>query len=357
MLSPNEQKIDLRSLPPREIDRFCAETLGQKPGQGLRAAVEVFRKRAGSIEAMTDLNKRFRGQLAERCTLSHLDVIRRERSEDGTEKLLYRLSDGNTIEGVLIPGPGGRLTLCVSSQVGCASCCAFCLTGTGGLVRNLTVAEMTGQVFAAQEASNGAVSNLVLMGTGEPLSNYETVRTFIAVATDRDGFAFSPRKVTVSTCGLAPGIERLAADNVDVSLAVSLNATTDELRDRLMPVNRTYPLGRLLAALRSYCASTGRTVTIEYVLFKGVNDSMDDARRLMALLDGLPCMINLLLFNPFPGATLERPDEQRVFSLRDLLVNAGFVTVVRNSRGRDIGAACGQLRAAHRDARAPGSGG
>jgi 23S rRNA (adenine2503-C2)-methyltransferase len=184
------------------------------------------------------------------------------------------------------------------------------------------------------------------MGTGEPLNNYGPVKTFVEIATDRNGMEFSPRKVTLSTCGLAPAIERLADDGVDVSLAVSLNAATDEVRDRIMPVNRAYPIPRLMEALRYYCDKTGRTVTIEYVLFKDVNDSHDDAKRLMELLRDLPCMINILLFNPFPGCSFERPEEQRAFVMRDMLVLNSYVTVVRNSRGRDINAACGQLRSA-----------
>jgi 23S rRNA (adenine2503-C2)-methyltransferase len=279
--------------------------------------------------------------------ISRLSIEQCSISEDGTRKLLYRLSDENTVEGVLIPGPGGRLTLCVSSQVGCASGCGFCLTGSGGLVRNLTVPELVNQVFAAWNVvREKTISNIVLMGTGEPLSNYDAVRSFIEIATGRNGMGFSPRKVTLSTCGLAPMIEKLANDGVDVSFAVSLNATTDAVRDLLMPVNKTYPIGRLMEAVRYYCRKTGRTATIEYVLFKGVNDSFDDVKRLMELLQDLPCMINILLFNPFPGSSFERPDEQRAFVFRDILVTNGFVTVVRNSRGRDIHAACGQLRAA-----------
>lgn len=338
--------IDLKALPPREIERFCAEQLGQKPGQGTRVSVLLYRRNTESFDSMTGLNKPFREQLKHHSTISTIAVEQCSSSEDGTEKLLYRLSDGNTVEGVLIPGPGGRLTLCVSSQVGCASGCRFCLTGSGGLVRNLTVAEMANQVFAARrQAGERAISNIVLMGTGEPLSNYDAVKTFIAIATDRDGMGFSPRKVTLSTCGLVPMLEKLADDNVDVSLAVSLNATTDEVRDSIMPVNRTCRIERLMQALRYYTGKTGRTVTIEYVLFKGINDSFDDVQRLMDLLRDLPCMVNLLLFNPFPGCSFERPDEQRAFLFRDTLVTNGFVTVVRNSRGRDIHAACGQLRA------------
>ncbi len=203
------------------------------------------------------------------------------------------------------------------------------------------------QVFAARKVvGEKTISNIVLMGTGEPLSNYDAVRSFIEIVTDRNGMDFSPRKVTLSTCGLAPMIEKIADDGVDVSLAVSLNATTDEVRGAMMPVNKTYPIARLMQAVRYYCEKTGRTVTIEYVLFKGVNDSHDDVKRLMELLRDLPCMINILLFNPFPGSSFDRPDEQRAFVFRDILVTNGYVTVVRNSRGRDIHAACGQLRAA-----------
>jgi 23S rRNA (adenine2503-C2)-methyltransferase len=339
-------KIDLKSLTPREIDRFCSITLGQRTGQGTRVSVWLYRKKKESFEEMEDLNKPFREKLMRYSTISRLNLEHRNMSEDGTEKLLYRLDDGNTVEGVLIPSSGGRLTLCASSQVGCASGCHFCYTGRGGLVRNLTVAEIVNQVFAAQKAvGSNKISNIVLMGTGEPLANYETIRSFVEAATDRNGMGFSPRKVTISTCGLAPRIEKLADDGVNVSLAVSLNATTDDVRGRIMPVNKIYPLARLMKALQYYCAKTGRTATIEYVLFRGINDSPEDTKRLIDLLSDLPCMINVMLFNPFPGCSYERPDEQKAFAMRDTLVNSGYVTVVRNSRGRDIYAACGQLRA------------
>lgn len=336
---------DLKGLTPQGIDRFCTDVLDQRPGQGLRVAVQLFRKRRESFDAMIDLNRALRESLKRSCTLSTIAVVKAETADDGTRKLLYRLDDGNTIEGVLIPGPD-RLTLCVSSQVGCASGCGFCLTGAGGLIRNLTPAEIVNQLFAAEAAGPGRpITNIVLMGTGEPLNNYEAVTTFIATATDRYGFGFSPKKVTLSTCGLAPMIERLADDGVEVSLAVSLNATTDEVRDRIMPVNRAYPLDRLLKAVRYYCGATGRTVTIEYVLFQGMNDGDADAARLGNLLQDVPCMINLLMFNPFPGGTFERPGEERAYAFRNLLLKSGHVAVVRNSMGKDISAACGQLRA------------
>jgi len=339
-------RIDIKGLTPQEIELFCFRHLGQKPGQGTRVAIQLFRKRVEDFDSMTDLNRPLREQLKRQCAITQLAVEQCMASDDGTKKLLYRLDDGNAIEGVLIPGPG-RLTLCVSSQVGCASGCGFCRTGATGLVRNLAPAELVNQVFAAQTESAKPVTNIVLMGTGEPLANYEAVSSFVQIATDRSGMGFSNRKVTVSTCGLAPAIERMADDpEMDASLAVSLNATTDEVRDRIMPMNRAYPLARLMQALHYYCAATANTVTIEYALFKGLNDSDQDAARLMDLLSGLPCMINVLMFNPFPGAPFERPDEERVYEFRNILLRHGFVAVVRNSRGSDINAACGQLRAA-----------
>ncbi len=336
---------DLKGLTPKEIERFCVEELGQKAGQGLRLATRLFRKRIGEIDALHDLNGPFREALKKRCTISSITIEKHEQAEDGTGKLLYRLDDGNAIEGVLIPGPG-RLTLCVSTQVGCASGCGFCLTGSGGLIRNLTAAEMVNQVFAAATLSPDPVTNIVLMGTGEPLSNYASVRTFLEILSDRHGMGYSPRKTTISTCGLAPMIEKLADDYVAASLALSLNATTDEVRSRLMPVNSTWPIARLLQALHYYDEKNGQSVTIEYILLKGVNDSDEDARRLGELLAGLRCMVNILLFNPYPGAAFERPEEQRAYEFRNLLLKSGLVAVVRSSRGRDISAACGQLRSA-----------
>jgi 23S rRNA (adenine2503-C2)-methyltransferase len=337
--------IDLKALTPRELDAFCAERLGRKPGQGLRVAVLLYRKRLENLDAMTDLNRSFREQLKRHCAISVLPAEKRGRSEDGVEKLLYRLKDGDSVEGALIPGPGGRLTLCVSSQVGCASGCAFCLTGSAGLVRNLSVSEIVSQVFAAGRFAERPITNIVLMGAGEPLANYDAVKNFVEIATDRNGMGFSPRKVTLSTSGHAPRIMQLADDGVEASLAISLNATTDDVRSAVMPVNRTWPIASLLEAARYYCRKTGRSVAVEYVLLKNVNDSPDDARRLTDLVQGLPCMINVLLFNAFPGAPFERPDEQCAFAFRKLLVANGLVTVVRNSRGTGVGAACGQLRA------------
>lgn len=337
--------IDLRNMTPQQIERFCVNELGQRSGQGFRVAAWTFRERAATIDALTDINRPFRESLRSRCVISALPVESSERADDGTTKLLYRLDDDNRIEGVLIPN-AERLTLCVSSQVGCASGCGFCMTGSGGFTRNLTTAEIVNQVFAASSYADGReISNIVLMGTGEPLSNYEAVTAFVEIATDRYGMGFAPKRITVSTCGLAPQIERLADDGVPASLAVSLNATTDEVRDRIMPVNRAYPIARLMQAVRNYCERTGRTVTIEYVLFRGVNDSIEDAKRLVSLTEGLPCMVNLLTFNEFPGSAFRRPEATQLSVFRDILVRSSIIAVVRKSRGGNIQAACGQLRA------------
>ncbi|MFA5073085.1 MAG: 23S rRNA (adenine(2503)-C(2))-methyltransferase RlmN [Nitrospirota bacterium] len=340
-----EKRIDLKELTPASIDEWCARVLGQKAGQGTRVAIDLFRKKRETVDAMIDLNRPLREALKQHCVISRLAIEKQLISLDGTEKLLYRLEDGNTVEGVLIPGSGGRLTLCISSQVGCASGCTFCCTGSTGLVRNLTTAEIVNQVFAAGRIVTHPITNLVLMGTGEPLHNYEAVKAFVTIATDKNGMGYSPKKVTISTSGVAPAIERMAAD-MDASLAVSLNAARDDVRDQLMPINTMYPLSSLMQALHTYCTMTRKTVTIEYVLFKDINDSDRDAAQLMKLLQDLPCMINVLSFNSFPGTIFEPPCEERVYAFRNILLKHGFVAVVRNSRGSDIQAACGQLRAA-----------
>lgn len=350
MSTPNAMIVDLKGMTPKEIDRFCTEALGRRSGQGLRVAQWLFRKHVEDFNRMDGINRPFREQLKARCHISSLAVERTENADDGTKKLLYLLDDGNTVEGVLIPG-SGRLTLCVSSQVGCASGCGFCRTGNGGFIRNLAPAEIVNQVFAASGQNEGrSISNIVLMGSGEPLSNFDAVRSFIETATDPFGLGFPPKRVTISTCGLAPAIERLADEEVPASLAVSLNATTDGVRDRLMPVNRSWPIGRLMRSLRYYTERTGRSVTIEYVLFRDVNDSSEDALRLVDLTEDLPCMVNMLTFNPYPGCVFEPSGAERLAIFRDILVRASRIAVVRKSRGRDINAACGQLRAASRPA-------
>lgn len=345
--------LDLKGMTAHEIERFCTLELGQKPGRGLVVAAQIFRNRIEDLDAMAGVNSRLKQALKLRCKISTSTVEKVETSKDGTKKLLYRLCDDNAVEGVLIPGPNNRLTLCISTQAGCASGCAFCLTGRGGLVRNLSTAEMVNQVFGASRVAGSMhITNLVLMGSGEPLANYEAVKAFVEIATHTSGMGFSPKRVTISTCGLAPMIRRMADEGINASLAVSLNASTDEVRSRLMPINQTYPLNLLMQTLEYYVEKSGRSVTIEYVLFKGVNDSSEDAVRLADLLERLPCMVNILLFNPFPGCGLERPSDERASVFRDILVSRELVAVVRKSRGRDISAACGQLSALSSNAHA-----
>lgn len=282
--------------------------------------------------------------LAGRSGRLRLGCIRRQQAADGTIKLLLGLPDGSMVESVLIPARG-RLTQCISTQVGCAVGCRFCLTASAGLTRDLSAAEIVAQVMTGRQESDGNIRNLVLMGMGEPLHNYDEVAHFIRIATDPQGMAFSPNRVTLSTAGLVPGIRRMIDDDLPCNLAVSLNATTDAVRERIMPINRKYPIAALMHAVRAYIAARGnRRVLIEYVLLAGVNDTPADAERLCALLAGMECTVNLLPFNAHPGSAFNPPDASTVSAFRAVLVEAGMVAVVRESRGRDISAACGQLK-------------
>ena len=268
------------------------------------------------------------------------------RSADGTAKLLVGLSDGNVVETVLIPREE-RLTLCISSQVGCALDCGFCATAELGLLRNLDPAEIVGQILLArEEAAPHPLTNYVFMGMGEPLANYERLVRAIEIMTARWGLGVSPRRITVSTVGLVPQLERLVRDT-NVHVAVSLNAARDELRDRLMPVNRRWPLAELIGACKRLDLPRRKRVTFEYVLLAGVNDSARDADDIVALCRGLAVKINLIPFNPFPGAAYRRPSDERVEAFQLRLLDAAVHATVRKSRGRDIEAACGQLAATH----------
>ncbi len=314
----------------------------------------IYGRCARSFEEMTNISKHERSVLDSLFVIAAPVVIRVERSRDGTRKFLFGLADGHRIESVLIPDED-RNTLCISSQVGCAQACRFCLTGAGGFTRDLTSAEIVDQVLEVsrllREEGAAPVTNIVFMGMGEPLDNLDAVLEALAVIASPQGMGFSPRRITVSTDGIAPGIERLGAAATKVNLAVSLNATTDAVRDSIMPVNRRYPLRTLLAACRRYPLAPRRRITFEYVLLGGVNDTPADARRLVGLLHGLRCKVNLIPFNPFPGSAFTRPDERRVREFQSLLLESRLTAPVRESRGRDISAACGQLR--ERESAAP----
>jgi len=294
---------------------------------------------------MTDLSKDMRQWLSERLTIRRLKPMRVQTSVDGSKKYLFRLNDGHCIETVAIP-ERGHWTLCVSSQVGCAMGCKLCLTGRGGLVRNLEPAEIIGQVCSVQadHTHQDPITNIVFMGMGEPLANYDSVVQALGTITGANGLQFSKRRVTVSTAGLVPQLDQLGRD-VTVNLAVSLNAADNKTRDRVMPVNRTYPIETLLGACRRFPLPSGRMITFEYVLLGGVNDGLEDAKRLARLLRPLRAKINLIPFNPFAGSPFKRPQEARILAFQKVLIDRHYTATVRQSKGADIRAACGQLRA------------
>jgi len=318
--------------------------LGEKPYRAKQLFAWVYKRGVDSFDAMTDISLAFRERLKEIYCISGIKVLDVRAAADGTRKFLGELDDSNRIESVII-AEGSRLTLCVSTQAGCALGCRFCMTGAGGFMRNLTLAELTGQVFATKAllAPDERLTNVVLMGMGEPLANYDNVIRFTGILTDGQGFGLSHNKVTVSTAGLVPAMERFMEES-NCSLAVSLNATTDAVRDRLMPINKKYPIDEVITALRAFQGTGKRHVTIEYVMLRDVNDSADDAHRLAQLLRGVQCKINLIPFNEFPGAAFKSPDNQRVSAMSKLLQDHGYTVIVRSSKGQEIQAACGQLR-------------
>ncbi len=316
----------------------------------LRAA--IYRHGITDIDRIGDIPQRLKTYIRSHADMTLPACSASQGSRDGTRKLLLAMSDGKEVETVLIPGKG-RITQCISTQVGCAVGCTFCLTATAGLTRNLTASEMLAEVMAGRQQTDGQLRNLVLMGMGEPLHNYEQVARFVRIVTDPRGMAFSPRRVTLSTSGMIPGIRRMTEENLPCNLALSLNATTDEVRSKIIPLNRKYPIGELMQCIRDYIGRRGdKRVLIEYVMLAGVNDSIADARRLVTLLDGLKCTVNLLPFNPYPGSAFRRPDDATVEQFRDILIRASLVAVIRQSRGRDISAACGQLKTDVRQKRA-----
>jgi 23S rRNA (adenine2503-C2)-methyltransferase len=295
---------------------------------------------------MTDVPEALRQRLQERLYVSTLTVLRQQRSDDGTEKILFGLEDGNQVETVLIPA-AERRTLCVSTQVGCAIGCRFCLTTQGGLVRNLRPAEILNQVLHFQtpgKTPQRAFTNIVFMGMGEPLDNFRGTVQALRILTADWGLGISPRRITVSTSGLVRRLEAFGREDLKVNLAISLNATTDAVRSQIMPINKAYPIETLLDACRAFPLAARQRITFEYVLLRDVNDSLDDAKRLIQLMRGLRCKINLLPFNEIPGVTYRRPTDEAVQQFQEYLGQHGLSAFVRQSRGRDISAACGQLR-------------
>lgn len=333
-----------------DYDRSALEAYfqaaGQRPFRARQVMKWAYHRGCLDFAAMTDLAKDLRAWLEQNATFARPQVASRQTSADGTIKWAVRVGNGDCVETVLIPDRG-RNTLCVSSQVGCMLDCAFCATGKQGFNGNLSTAEIIGQVWLANQElkqRGQCVSNVVLMGMGEPLLNWDAVLPAVNLMLDDLAFGISKRRVTISTAGVAPAIRALAGVT-DVSLAVSLHAPTDALRDQLVPLNRKHPLAELLDACRHYLHSLGdrRALTMEYTLLKGVNDSPAQAKQLARLLRGLRCKINLIPFNPFPGSGFARPSAEAVRTFQTTLMDAGYAAMLRTTRGEDIGAACGQL--------------
>jgi len=309
---------------------------------------------ARSFEDMSNLAKPLRQALAERFTVERPEIVENHTSEDGTRKWLLRSAPGIEIETVFIPEES-RGTLCISSQVGCTLTCSFCHTGTQRLVRNLTANEIMAQLLVARDElgdwpkagerpEDRRITNIVLMGMGEPLYNFDNVKQAMLIASDNEGFSLSKRRITLSTSGVVPLIPR-AGEEMGVSLAISLHAVRDDLRNELVPLNKKYPIAELMKACRAYPGlSNARRITFEYVMLKGVNDSLEDARELVRLIRGIPAKINLIPFNPWPGSPYECSDWEQIEAFSDVVFNAGYASPVRTPRGRDILAACGQLK-------------
>jgi 23S rRNA (adenine2503-C2)-methyltransferase len=337
------EPLDLLSLSEPAMVQFVRE-FGWPAYRARQVLRWLYRRRETTIAGMTDLPRPDRDRLSTHAVISRPRNVRVYTSEDGTKKFVFTLNDGLAIESVLIPDDD-RLTLCLSTQIGCTLDCGFCLTGTMGLHRNLRVAEILAQVLTAQDhcSEDASITNLVFMGMGEPLANLDSLIEAIRRLTNTTwGFGFSPRRITVSTAGLASRLNAIAP--LGVNLAVSLNATTEDQRQRLMPAaNRLHSLQNLLAACRAYHLAPHRRLTFEYVLLGGENDAADDARRLVSLLRGLRSKVNLIPFNPFPGSPFRRPSDGAVQAFQEILRRAGVDTFIRKSRGRDVLGACGQL--------------
>ena len=347
MQNSDVTKTNLLGLSPEALKAFFAG-LGEKPFRAGQVLQWIHRYGVDDFEAMTNLSKPLRTRLKEFAEILPPEVALDQLAADGTRKWLLRLRDGNCIETVFIP-EADRGTLCVSSQVGCTLNCAFCATGHQGFNRNLEVHEIIGQLWVANRllARDGGgeriVTNVVMMGMGEPLLNFDNVVAAMRLMLDDMAYGLSKRRVTLSTAGMVPMLERLRAE-CPVSLAVSLHATNDSLRNELVPLNRKYPITELLEACRRYVeGDSRRRVTFEYIMLAGVNDSVEHARALVRLLEGVPSKVNLIPYNPFPQGRFQRSDQATINRFRDVLQRANLTTITRKTRGDDIDAACGQL--------------
>ncbi len=362
------QKIDLKNMTLPALEQFL-HGQGKERFRALQVFKWIYQQDARGFTEMTNISKALRAELDDTAFISNLTAEAIEEGNDGTRKYLFALEDGAAVESVLIPIEG-RNTLCISSQVGCAMACEFCLTGTFRLTRNLTTAEIVNQIMAVRrdiennpparfvdagsdEDADGegettdspaAIRNIVLMGMGEPLHNLDNVIPAIQIMIDGNGLQLSNRRVTVSTCGLVPEMGRLGREIPNVNLAVSLNATTDELRSRIMPVNRRYPLRELMKACKEFPLPGRRKVTFEYVMLGGINDTLEDAKRLLKLISDIPNKVNLIPFNEHEGCDFKAPTRGAIDAFHKYLIDRYVTVITRDSRGGDISAACGQLK-------------
>ncbi len=338
-------KIDIKELTRDQLVMWLNEH-DIRPFRAGQVFKWIYMRQADSFDTMTDISKGVRDLFKSHFTINRLERVRLEHSEDGTRKYLFRLHDGKYIESVLIPEKK-RLTLCISSQVGCSQGCKFCLTAKGGYKRNLSTGEINAQIIDVQNELGASrnITSIVLMGMGEPLANYKNVLSAVNIMTDTDfGLKFSTRRVTISTSGLVPRLSDLGRDT-KINLAISLNASDNKTRNELMPINRKYSLESLIEACSRYPLLPRQKVTFEYILIKGVNDSTDDARRLAKLLKPVKSKINLIPLNEFAGCEFKRSDDSAIHEFQDILYKSGYPAIIRHSRGNDISAACGQLSA------------
>jgi len=336
------EKQNITDMSLEELEGFIAH-LGKEKYRAKQIMKWLYQQGASSFEEMTTLSKTFREEIVGLARIGRPAIEEIQTSRDGTKKVLFKLEDSLFIESVLIPGKN-HWTACLSTQAGCAMGCRFCLTAKQGFKRNLRPSEITGQMTQMQFniPEGPQLKNIVLMGMGEPLANYDNVLTAIGIITSDHGLGFSNRKVTLSTCGLAPMIEKLG-DDICINLAVSLNAHDDETRSYLMPVNKAYPLDALLKACRTYPMPGRRMLTFEYILIPGVNASPRDAEKLARLLKGLRCKLNLIPYNAYPGSPFKAPTEEEIHAFQQVILDNHYTAIIRTSRGSDILAACGQL--------------
>ena len=341
-------ELDIRSMTQEELGQVM-ESLGEKPFKARQLYQWIHQKAAGSYEEMTNLSKGLREQLKEWYPYRNLQAVQVQTSKlDGTQKYLFRLFDGNVVESVLMRYHHGN-SVCISSQVGCRMGCRFCASTLDGWTRNLLPSEMLSQIYEIGKITGERVSNVVVMGTGEPLDNYDNLLRFIRILTDEKGQNLSQRNITVSTCGLVPQIRQLARERLQITLALSLHAPNQEKREALMPIARRYELGEVMEACRFYFQETGRRMTFEYSLVGGENDSQRDAQELAELLSGFPCHVNLIPVNPIKERNYVQSDKKVILNFKKKLENYGINVTIRREMGRDIDGACGQLRKRYMD--------